>query len=46
MKQKSVVEPALVIAMEILWVRNEHKDWNEKHDPEGNAQNLLIQCKP
>ena len=29
---------ALRIAVEILFVRNEQKDWNGKPDPQGNAQ--------
>ena len=34
---------ALRIAEEILFVRNEQKDWSEKPDPQGNA--LIIKIK-
>src|SRR5690554_4250281 len=33
---------ALGVEVEILFVRNEPKDWNEKPDPKGNAQIILI----
>ena len=36
------MQQALVIAMEILWVRHEPKDCNGKHDPAGNAQKILV----
>ena len=33
---------ALRIAVEILFVRYEQKDWNRKPDPQGNAQNIIL----
>ena len=36
---------ALRIAVEILFERNEQKDWNGKPGPQGNAQNIIIPIK-
>ena len=33
------------IAVEILFVRHEQKDWNKKPDPKGNAKNIIIPSK-